>query len=217
MIVRKRILFSLFVLLACLASAQNQDQHSQDQSKDKGKKKVLLPADVLQARTVRVLVDPDAGVSMTDPGGNQAAREDVEKALMKWGRFTPVMEGTLADLVFTVRKGNGKAVNPTIGGLPNNNRPGVLEGNDGTVRIGAQHGRPMGGDLGTVDTRPAPTPQTEVGPTDDTFAVYRSSINSAPVWRYVAKGALRPPNVPAVSEFRKLVEEAEKQQQKSKP
>lgn len=212
MTVGKPVFFCVVLLLVALAGAQ-------DSGKDKSKKKILLPADVLQARTVRVLVDPDAGVSMTDPGGNQAAREDVEKALMKWGRLTPVMEGTPADLIITIRKGNGKAVNPTIGGLPGNDRPGVLESGDGTVRIGAQHGRPMGGDVGTGDrpeTRPAPTPRTEVGSTEDTFVVYRTTINSAAVWRYVAKGALRPPNVPAVSEFRKLVEEAEKQQ-KSKP
>jgi hypothetical protein len=36
------------------------------------------------------------------------------------------------------------------------------------------------------------------------------------VWRYLAKDALHSPNVPAVGEFRKLVDEAEKQQ-KTKP
>ena len=210
--VRKPVLLFLVLLLASLANAQ-------DQGKDKGKKKVLLPADVLQARTVRVLVDPDAGVSMTDPGGNQTAREDVEKALMKWGRITPVMEGVTADLVITVRKGNGKVVNQTIGGLPTNNRPGVLEGGDGTVRIGVQRGRPVGVEpgMGDQNTRPAPTPRTEVGSTEDMFVVYLGTINSQPVWRYTAKGALRPPNVPAVNEFRKLVEEAEKQLPKNKP
>ena len=35
-------------------------------------------------------------------------------------------------------------------------------------------------------------------------------------WRYIAKDALRSPDVPAVAEFRKLLEETEKQQ-KSKP
>ena len=210
MMIRKVVVFLLALPLVLLVVAQ-------DSGKDKSKKKILLPADVLQARTVRVLVDPDAGVSMTDPGGNQAAREDVEKALMKWGRFTPVMEGTPADLVITVRKGNGKMVNPTVGGLSTNNRPAVLEGGDGNLRIGVQHGRaPMGGDIGT-GRGPAPTPRTEVGPVEDTFAVYRTSTESAPVWRYVAKGALRPPNVPAVGEFRKLIEETEKQQQKSTP
>jgi hypothetical protein len=41
-------------------------------------------------------------------------------------------------------------------------------------------------------------------------------LERPPVWRYVAKDALHSPDVPAVAEFRKLIETAEKQQ-KSKP
>jgi hypothetical protein len=37
-------------------------------------------------------------------------------------------------------------------------------------------------------------------------------LNRAPAWRYVGKNALRAPNVPAVTEFRKAVEETQKQQ-----
>ena len=58
----------------------------------KDKKKGLLPADVLQARTVLVLVDPNAGVAIEHPNADRTAREDVEKALMQWGRFNLVME-----------------------------------------------------------------------------------------------------------------------------
>jgi hypothetical protein len=83
----------------------------------KNKKKVLLPDDVLDARTVLVVVDPEAGVAMDDPLANRKAQEDVEKALMSWGRFTLVMEASSADLIISVRKGNGKTVEPTIGGV----------------------------------------------------------------------------------------------------
>ena len=70
-----------------------------------GKKKNLLPATVLKARTVLVLVDPDAGISATDPAANKTARDDVEKAVMNWGRFLPVLDGQNPDLVIVVRKG----------------------------------------------------------------------------------------------------------------
>ena len=61
------------------------------------KKKILLPAYVLQARTVLVLIDPSAGTSTTAPMANKTAQEDVEKALIKWGRFTPVLDTQTAD------------------------------------------------------------------------------------------------------------------------
>jgi hypothetical protein len=52
------------------------------------------------------------------------------------------------------------------------------------------------------------------------FEVYRGRVeypldNSA-TWRDIAKDSLKSPNVPAVAEFRKLIEEAEKQQQAQK-
>jgi hypothetical protein len=47
------------------------------------------------------------------------------------------------------------------------------------------------------------------------FAVFRGkrddALHSSPVWRYIAKDALRSPSVPAVDAFRKLIAEAEKQ------
>lgn len=62
---------------------------------------------------------------------------------------------------------------------------------------------------------------TEVGSAQDTFLVYRGGpegapLERAPVWRYVAKNALHSPDVPAVGEFRKAIEEAIKQQQQQK-
>jgi hypothetical protein len=55
---------------------------------------------------------------MTSPLASKTAQEDVEKALTKWGWLAPVMETQTADLVITVRKGSGRIVEPTIGGLP---------------------------------------------------------------------------------------------------
>jgi hypothetical protein len=184
---------------------------SQAIAKDKDKKKYLLPADVLHARTVLVVVSPEAGTSATDPNGNRIAQEEVEKAIMGWGRLTAVMEANTADLIIAVRKGYGKAVAPTITGGTINNRPIILEGDEGNMRIGGRHGPGVGG---THDSRPRPG--VEVGASEDMFEVYRGGVKdpleTAPVWRYIAKNALRPPNVPAVAEFRKIVEEAEKRQ-----
>lgn len=171
----------------------------------KDKKKVLLPEDVLRARTVLVVIDPDAGEAMDAPMANRTAQEDVEKALMNWGRFELAMEAADADLIISVRKGNGKVVQPTVGGVPINDRPVVLEPTASGGRAGGQVGNPQ--------PSQNPYPQVEVGDAEDTFAVYRGkTLNGAPVWRYTAKDALRSPSVPAVDAFRKLIAEAEKQQ-----
>jgi hypothetical protein len=184
------------------------------------KKKVVLPPYVLNARTVVVLVDPDSGTSMDAPLANKTAQEEVEKALMKWGRFSPVLDTQTADLVITVRKDSGKIVQPTIGGQPTNDRPVIVQQTDNTIRIGGQKGRqPNSTDPPPQDTRP--TPRMEVGPSEDMFVVYEGHPHGAfnqqpPAWRYLAKNALHSPEVPAVAEFRKLIDEAEKQQ-KTKP
>jgi hypothetical protein len=206
MLTRLSLLLSLALLLACLAPANN-------------KKKDSLPAEVLDAQTVVVLVDPDAGMSTSAPLANRTAQEDVEKALAKWGRLKPVLVGNTADLVITVRKGNGKIVQPTVNGEPTNDRPVVVQPSDNGIHIGAQQGRPP-------DSTQRPSQDTspglgsEVGPTEDTFLVYRGgpagdALERAPVWRYVAKNGLHSPDVPAVAEFRKAIEAALKQQQKT--
>ena len=204
--IRMRMLVPLVLLFACLAAANN-------------KKKDALPAEVLDAQTVVVLVDPDAGMATSAPLANRTAQEDVEKALAKWGRLKPVLIGNTADLVITVRKGNGKIVQPTVGGEPTNDRPVVVVPSDNGIHIGAQQGRPPD------STQPPPGDTSpglggEVGPTEDTLLVYRGGSSSpaferAPVWRYVAKNGLRSPDVPAVAEFRKAIEAAVKQQQKT--
>jgi hypothetical protein len=190
----------------------------------KDKKKTVLPDYVLKARTVLVVVDPNAGISLQNPNANRIAQEDVEKALMNWGRFTLAMESSTADLVISIRKGNGRLVNPTVTG-PGNNRGVILEPTDEGIRIGGQHGTPppvtdpeIGG---PPDTRPHPG--TEIGPSEDMFAVYRGGVeyplDGAPAWRYLAKDSLNSPRVSAVAEFRKVIEEAETQQsaQQKKP
>ncbi len=209
MLVRLRILLSLVLLFASLSIAND-------------KKKNMLPISVLRARTVLVVVDPNAGMSTADPLANRTAKEDVEKAIMKWGRLTPVMEPQTADLIITIRKGHGRIVEPTIGSGRGNDPSVVLQPNDGGIRIGGKKGptpdltNPPPG--GPQDTRPQPG--AEIGSSDDMFVVYQGGVehplDSSPIWRYVSKDALRSPGVPAVAEFRKLIEQAEKQQ-KGKP
>ena len=202
------LILLLFFLLGSFAPAKD--------------KKEILPDYVLNARTVLVVIDPDAGVSASNPNENRTAQEDVEKALMNWGRFKPVLSVIDADLVISVHRGHGKAVNNTIGGVPNN-RPVIMQPTDSGIRLGGQHGTPP---PVTADSPPpsGPHPQTEIGPTEDTFIVYRGKIDhpldNAPIWRYSAKDALSSPSVPAVAQFQKAIDQTEKelaQKQQKKP
>jgi len=65
----------------------------------KDKTKNILPAYVLQAKTVAVVIDPSAGISIDDPRANEMAQKDVEAAFLKWGRFEPVSDPKTADLI----------------------------------------------------------------------------------------------------------------------
>jgi hypothetical protein len=182
----------------------------------KDKKKSSLPEYVLRAGTVLVVVSPGAGEPVDNPMANATARENVEKALMQWGRLRPVLDGGESDLVIAVRTGSGKLMQPTIKGGPIDNRPGVAQGTDGGIRIGAQQGHPT--PVGAPGTGPQNGPHLskEVGASEDTFEVYRGGVqdplDSPAVWRYVAKDCLRAPDVSAVEEFRKAIAEAEKPQ-----
>src|SRR5215469_16752069 len=100
-------LSTLLVLLLLISNAPAKD-----------KKKSTLPEDVLRAQTVRVVIDPEAGEPIDQPRANATARENVERALMDWGRFRLVLDGQEADLVIAVRTGNGQSVRPTIKGGP---------------------------------------------------------------------------------------------------
>ncbi|HKW18169.1 MAG TPA: hypothetical protein VJO35_11745 [Terriglobales bacterium] len=181
----------------------------------KEKSHPVLPADVLQAQTVFVQIAPDAGEPLTNPQANAQARENVEKALMKWHRFQILLDGSEADLIITVRKGTGNAVGPTIKGGPIDQRPVILQPNDGDIRVGGHQGQaPDAGPQDPLDRRPHIS--TESGPAEDMMEVYRgrselgSAFDSPPVWRYIAKDALRPPTVSAVDQFRKAIDESEK-------
>src|SRR5215475_630265 len=129
MFIRIRLVAAILVLSTSLAFAGDD-------------KKPVLPVYVLRAETVFVLIDPDAGTSPSSPMANQQARDDVEKALMKWGRFRMAMNAEDADLIVVVRKGSGKSVQPTIGGLPTNDRPVILQPRDDGIRVGVQQGHP---------------------------------------------------------------------------
>jgi len=210
MSVRRPAVLPLVFLVALSANAKN--------------KKKALPDIVLHARTVLVLVERDAGVSVMDPNDNRTAQDEVEKALTAWGRFTPVMDAQTADLIITVRRGHGRVVDPTIGGVPND-RPVILQPSDSGIRVGTRQGRASPVSDPTLNPRTGPYPRTEVGATQDTFTVYQAGgvidpLDKSPLWRYSAKDALAAPYVPAVGEFRKAIEEAEKQKQqvqKQKP
>ena len=81
---RMLIFFLVLLALAPLADAKN-------------KKKQALPDYVIKAQTVLVVIHPDAGEPLTNPTANRTAQDDVEKALMKWGRFKLVMDAQTAD------------------------------------------------------------------------------------------------------------------------
>lgn len=187
----------------------------------KDKKKSTLPEYVLRATTVLVVVSPQAGEPLDQPRANESARENVEKAVMEWGRLRLVMEGEESDLVIAVRTGNGKAVRPTIKGGPIDQRPGTGESTDSSVRVGGHVGQPP--PLSNPGTAPQNGPHIsdEVGASEDTFEVYRGGgqypLDAPAVWRYTTKDCLREPGVTAVEEFRKAIAEAEKPQPPKKP
>jgi len=203
-------LFSL-VLLAALLSLS---------ASGKDKKKSTFPEYILRATTVLVVISADAGEPLDQPMANTTARENVEKALMNWGRFQLVPDGGDSDLVIAVRTGSGKMMRPTMKGGPIDNRPGVAQPTGGGIRIGAQQGHPPLNDPG-MGPQGGPRISNEVGPSEDMFEVYRGGVvdplDSPAVWRYVAKDCLRPPQVSAVEEFRKAIAEAEKPQPPKKP
>jgi hypothetical protein len=185
------------------------------QADAKNKKKQILPDCVLRAETVLVVIRPQAGEPLTNPGANRTARDEVEKAIMKWGRFRLAMESQTADLVIAVRKGH--ATGPTIRNSPTDDRPVIGQQTDDQIRLGVQLGHPpdltdpgFGG-----PERRGPHVTNEVGPSEDLLEVYRGGVqyplDSSPVWRYMAKDALKGPPVDAVEQFRKVIAASEEQ------
>jgi hypothetical protein len=194
-------------------------------AKSKGDK--VLPPYILTAHTVAVIIDPSAGIDPEDPRANEVARKDVETALLNWGRFVPVMSTEGADLVIVIRKGHGRLVDSTISDPGQNNRPGAINPGNNGAGIGAQDGRPqpigsgVPNGIGQVPQSQSPRPQMEVGGSDDSFVVLDGKVarplDGSPGWRYLGQDGLRPHNVPAVDEFRKAVDAADKAAAAKKP
>jgi hypothetical protein len=163
------------------------------------------------------VIPPDAGEPLTNPTANRTARENVEKAIMKWGRFNLVMDAQIADLVVAVRKGH--AGGPTVSNSPADNRPVIDQPSGGGIRVAGQQGRRPDltnpGPGGSAD--PGPHIRNEIGGSEDTFEVYRGGVEyplDAPTaWRYMGKDALNGPQVAAVEQFRRAIDESEKQRQ----
>ena len=174
----------------------------------KKKNKQELSNLVLNAHTVLVVIHPDAGEPVTNPTANRSARENVENALTKWGRFRLVMSPQTADLVIAVRKGHAAGL--TTSNSSKDDSPVILQPHDGgtDVRISSpdpEHHR----DLSIIN---------QVGTSQDSFEVYLGGVeyplDGTPVWRYRGNNALDAPTVAAVSQFQKAIDESEKQRQK---
>lgn len=183
----------------------------------KGKAKDVLPPYVLSARTVSVIIDPDAGTSLEDPLANQIARKDVESALLRWGRLEPLIAGQPADLIIVIRRGSNRLVNETMPDRRQNDRIGGVNSSPDSTQIGGGQGRPdqqTSGLPGLRHPQQPSGPQTEIASPGDSFAVYNGSgskpLDAPPVWRYLGSDGLHPHDVPAVAEFRKAIAAAEK-------
>ncbi len=182
----------------------------------KDKNKSSLPDAVLQAQTVRVVVSPDAGLSINQPTANANARDRVENALQAWGRFKIVYEGD-SDLVIAVRASNGQAASPTIeNGSTDTHISGVQYGKV-TVGASQRHGPAMSEPtVNPKSTGPHVGKQIDGG--RDLFAVYQGGpmykISAPPLWKCERKNALKAPDMVAIREFRKAVDTAESQTKK---
>ena len=181
------------------------------------KKKQELPDFVLNAKTAVVMISPGAGEPINDQSTNRNAQENVEKALTKWGRLRLVPDVQTADLVPTVRTGH--ASGPTVQNAPGDNRPVTIQPGDGNIRLGGQQGRPPDVSDPGLGGAASSNPRlgTELGSSDDALEVYRGGseypLDAAPIWRYTAKNASKQPSLSAVEQFRKAIEDSEKQRQ----
>src|SRR5438477_13207076 len=97
-------------------------------------------------------------------------------------------------------------------------RPFIYHPSVGDVRTASQHGLPDLTDpsLGGATDR-GPHLSNEIGSAQDAFEIYRGRVqyplDSAPVWRYMAKDALSGPQVNAIEQFKKAIDESEKVRQ----
>ncbi len=199
------VFLSLFLLFAPQLHAKN-------------KKKQLLPDYVLQAQYVLVVIPPDAGEALTNPRENRAAQDDVERAIVKWGRFRLATNAQDADLIIAVRKGNKSG--PIISHSPVDNRPVIFEPGIADASVGPEPTRrpdltqPVPGGYGNR----GPQLGNQIGSSEDTLEVYMGRgeypLDAPALWRYTAKDSLNGPQVDAVGQFRKAIEETEKQRRK---
>jgi hypothetical protein len=177
------------------------------------KSKQELPDVVLQARTVLVVVDPDATSSVSSPNENETARQAVEQALMKWGRFSFATDARTADLVISVQKGHSGTVSPTTG-RGDTTGPVVLNPGAGGVIIGGHRGAPPPlTDPSSEPPATGPHPGAQIGQSQDELKVYQGRVeyplDRSPIWRYDGKDGLNQPAVNAVADFRKAIERSE--------
>jgi hypothetical protein len=179
------------------------------QAKDKEKEKpTLLPPTFLRAHTIAVTIDPDAGISPTDPNANQTAQKDVEVALTNWGRFVTTLDAEHADLVVILHKSSGKLATGTVTDPRQNNRVGGVTRTDDNITIMGRTPPPgSAGPSSGSGPSETPHPQAQINDTNDSFIVEDTNGYR---WRYDAKDALHHHDVPAVDKFRKAIEEAEK-------
>jgi hypothetical protein len=167
----------------------------------KDKTKGTLPPYVLQARTVAVIIDRTANMSIDDPRANQTAQKDVEA------------NTEAADLIVVVRRGNGRLMDDTIPD-PRQNSGGI-----NPIDHGGSIG-PQRNSQPNLPTEPGlgPNQQTSQSPADmrdaeDSFTVFKGSDNplyATPAWKYVARDGLNPQTVPAVAAFKRAIAAADK-------
>jgi hypothetical protein len=176
----------------------------------KDKTKNILPAYVLQAKTVAVVIDPSAGISIDDPRANELAQKDVEAAFLKWGRFEPVPDPKTADLIVMVRKGNSHLMDDT---MPDPRQNSGMNPNTRGGSMGPPRSSPpdLSSDPGLGPNRQSS--QTNVRDTEDLFSVFKGGENTlyaTPVWTYAGRDGLNPQTVFAVTAFKKAVTAADK-------
>jgi hypothetical protein len=179
----------------------------------KDKTKNTLPAYVLHAQTVAVIIDPDTSFSIDSPQANLAAQKDVEAALLKWGRLQPVSDMHAADLIIVVRRGNERLTDQTVPDPRQNS--GGMNPIDHGGSVGPQRGPQanLPGQPGVGPDQENPRSPTDIEGAEDYFAVFKGGENprgATPVWKYLGRDGLNPASVTAVTAFKKAVAAAEK-------
>jgi hypothetical protein len=197
----------------------------------KGKGDKALPAYILEARTVAVVIAPGTEMNPDNPQADQIAQKDVEAALVKWGRLEPVNTTLGADLIIVVHKGRGKPVDATMSDPNQNQAGGVNPANNGGPMGAPGAGSPgsgyptMGGQPTAGQrypqgasqqppTQQVPAPIVEPVDVDDSFTVFdgraEQRMKGTPGWKYVGLDGLHSHTVPVVESFKKAVLAADK-------